>query len=46
MYPIFITDDSEAEVEIKSLPGQKRCMSLAEPTDVRLVTSTHVDLPS
>lgn len=24
MYPIFITDDPEAEVEIKSLPGQKR----------------------
>ena len=24
MYPIFITDDPDAEVEIKSLPGQKR----------------------
>lgn len=24
MYPIFITDDADAEVEIKSLPGQKR----------------------
>lgn len=24
MYPIFITDDDDAEVEIKSLPGQKR----------------------
>lgn len=28
MYPIFITDDAEAEVEIKSLPGQKRCTLL------------------
>jgi delta-aminolevulinic acid dehydratase/porphobilinogen synthase len=24
MYPIFITDDPDAEIEIKSLPGQKR----------------------
>lgn len=24
MYPIFITDDPQAEVEIASLPGQKR----------------------
>lgn len=24
MYPIFITDDPDAEVEIPSLPGQKR----------------------
>ena len=24
MYPIFITDDADAEIEIKSLPGQKR----------------------
>lgn len=24
MYPIFITDDSDAEVEISALPGQKR----------------------
>lgn len=24
MYPIFITDDPEAEVEIPTLPGQKR----------------------
>jgi len=24
MYPIFITDDPDAEVEIKSLPKQKR----------------------
>lgn len=37
MYPIFITDDPEAEVEIKSLPRQKRCMSLAaEPTDIQI----------
>ena len=24
MYPIFITDDPDAEVEIPTLPGQKR----------------------
>ena len=24
MYPIFITDDPEASVEIKTLPGQRR----------------------
>lgn len=24
MYPIFLTDDPDAEVEIASLPGQKR----------------------
>ena len=24
MYPIFLTDDPDAEVEIVSLPGQKR----------------------
>lgn len=24
MYPIFITDDPQAEVEIPTLPGQKR----------------------
>ena len=24
MYPIFITDDPQAEVEIATLPGQKR----------------------
>jgi porphobilinogen synthase len=24
MYPIFVTDDPEAEVVIESLPGQKR----------------------
>lgn len=24
MYPIFITDEDDAEIEIKSLPGQKR----------------------
>jgi porphobilinogen synthase len=24
MYPIFITDDPDASVEIKSLPGQRR----------------------
>lgn len=24
MYPIFITDEPEAEVEIAALPGQKR----------------------
>lgn len=24
MYPIFITDEEDAEVEISSLPGQKR----------------------
>jgi porphobilinogen synthase len=24
MYPIFITDDPDAEVEFESLPGQKR----------------------
>lgn len=30
MYPIFITDDPQAEVEISSLPGQKRRASLAQ----------------
>lgn len=30
MYPIFITDEEEAEVTIDSLPGQKRsALSLA-----------------
>ena len=24
MYPIFITDDADASVEIKTLPGQRR----------------------
>jgi hypothetical protein len=28
-YPIFITDDPDAEILIPSLPGQKRCASLA-----------------
>lgn len=32
MYPIFITDDPEAEVEIKSLPGQKRCIPICATT--------------
>jgi delta-aminolevulinic acid dehydratase/porphobilinogen synthase len=29
MYPIFITDEPDAEVEIVSLPGQKRCAQQA-----------------
>lgn len=28
MYPIFITDEPDAEVEIVSLPGQKRFVIL------------------
>jgi porphobilinogen synthase len=28
MYPLFLTDEPDAEVEIKSLPGQKRWVVL------------------
>jgi hypothetical protein len=37
-YPIFITDDPDAEVLIPSLPGQKRC-ARPSPPDLLLLIS-------
>lgn len=43
MYPIFITDDPEAETVIQSLPGQKRYLFVHSNSNIEVLST---EIPS